>query len=99
MDRTFRLASKDALEKEHHYGATKYEEFVSIINSPIEEMPKEIFQRERLDIDGIPQNREWTYAVIHCLICQEAVDAHRSPFIFCGSCKYNTFRLKVKNND
>lgn len=99
MDKTFKLASKDALEKEHHYGATKYEEFVSIINSPIEEMPEEVFQRERQSVDDGPQNREWTYAVIHCLVCQEAVDAHRSPFIFCGSCKYNTFRLKVKNND
>ena len=36
---------KEMLEKEHHYGATKYEEFVSIINSPIEEMPEETFQR------------------------------------------------------
>ena len=99
MDRTFKLASKDALEKEHHYGATKYEEFVSIINSPIEEMPEEVFQRERMSIDNGPQSRQWTYAVIHCLICQETVNAHRSPFIFCGSCKYNTFRLKVKNND
>ncbi len=99
MNRTFKLASKDALEKEHHYGATKYEEFVSIINSPIEEMPEEVFQRERMSIDDGPQNRQWTYAVIHCLVCQEMVDAHRSPFFFCGSCKYNTYRLKVKNND
>ena len=99
MNRTFKLASKDALEKEHHYGATKYEEFVSIINSPIEEMPEEVFQRERMSIDDGPQSRQWTYAVIHCLVCQEVVNAHHSPFIFCGSCKYNTFRLKVKNND
>ena len=99
MDRTFKLASKDALEKEHHYGATKYEEFVSIINSPIEEMPEEVFQRERMSVDDGPQSRQWTYAAIHCLVCQEMVDAHRSPFFFCGSCQYNTFRLKVKNND
>lgn len=99
MDRTFKLASKDSLEKEHRYGATKYEEFVSIIGSPIEEMPEEVFQRERMSIDDGPQSRQWTYAVIHCHVCQEAVNAHYSPFLFCGSCKYNTFRLKVKNND
>ena len=97
MDRTFKLASKDALEKEHHYGATKYEEFVSIINSPMEEMPEEVFQRERQSVDNGPQSREWAYAVIHCLVCQEMVDAHRSPLIFCGSCKYNTHRLEVEN--
>ena len=99
MDRTFKLASKDALEKEHHYGATKYEEFVSIINSSIEEMPEEVFQRERRTIDNELESREWTYAVIHCIVCQEMVNAHRSPFLFCGSCKYNTHRLRVKNND
>ena len=99
MNRTFKLASREALEKEDHYGATKYEEFVSIINSPIEEMPEEIFQRERQSIDDGPQSREWTYAVIHCLVCQEMINAHNSPFLFCDSCKYNTLKLKVKNND
>ena len=93
MNRTFKLASKEMLEKNKRYGATKYDEFVSIINSPIEEMSEEIFQRERLDIDGIPQNRKWTYAVIHCIMCEERAENY-SPFIFCGSCKYNTDKLK-----
>ena len=98
MDRTFKLASKEALEQKRDYGASRYDEFLSVINSPIEEMPEEIFQRERLSTSNGPQSREWTYAVIHCLVCQEMLDCYYSPFFFCGSCKYNSFKLLKKNN-
>jgi len=99
MDRTFKLASKEALEQKHAYGASRYDEFLSVINSPIEEMSEEIFQRERLSTSNGPQSREWTYAAIHCLVCQEMLDCACAPFFFCGSCKYNTYKLLKKNNN
>ena len=98
MDRTFKLASKEALEQKHAYGASRYDEFLSVINSPIEEMSEEIFQRERLSTSNGPQSREWTYAAIHCLVCQEMLNCYYSNLMLCGSCEYNTFRLLKKNN-
>ena len=99
MDRTFKLASKEMLEKKHTYGATRYDEFISIINSPIEEMPEEVFQRERRSTFDGPQSREWTYAVIHCLMCQEMANSYCSPFFFCGSCEYEPHKYQRKNTD